>query len=507
MSLRKYSSTSDARAELDALISTGAWRDLNLTGFGVGVFRRDVTDGKFYNVATVPLVDRPEVRVDQTSAFLQDGGDAWSGSMKGASSVVLYELQRACQYITNSLWGGCLNSRVLPYGSHALGVSLPGVSDVDTVVLLEPSSGASSAILFNMSGSQFFQLVASRLTDLHKFSKIRIRVSSSGGGPALCILTVKLAPNLPSVDLLLARTDAMGVPLDIGSQHALDSIEDAKAILGSAQRQGLDSEAFQGALRIIKLWANRRRIYGSSSGYLGGGGWAILLAWVLESKSDWKDAVSRDDNMRAASQVAVYFFQNAFSFWSNTTIVALVGSTDFLTEEERNNMVVVTPKSEGHFGRSSTTSTTLQTWQELRRTAKFLPRGESSSILNHLETCLLPYVEDSSEVLALKVEITSATVKPAEVKARGATLALSLMVALERVLSADQIRPTSGAVRKHGSFWFCMGINVADKTTGHLLSDFVCTRNELLKQEASSNDVTSSLVRMSREEYHNRFSH
>jgi hypothetical protein len=256
-------------------------------------------------------------------------------------------------------------------------------------------------------------------------------------------------------------------------------------------------------VRIIKLWANRRRIYGSSAGYLGGGGWAILLAWVLENKADWKDMVSSDDITKAARQLAIYFFRNVFTLWSNTNMVALRGSSPPQIQEERNSIVVIPPKSGGNFGRSSTKSTTQQTWQELRRAAQLLRDSKGDS---NLETCLMPYVEESLEVLALEVEIAS-SIKPAEVKARGATLALSATVALERVLSADQIRPTSGVVRKGGSFWFVMGIgnNAAGKTTSQLLNDFVGTHNELLKQEASLGNVTSRLLRMSRQEYHNRF--
>eukprot|EP00980_Cylindrotheca_fusiformis_P018677 scaffold6219_cov146-Cylindrotheca_fusiformis.AAC.12 len=517
LSLGKFASTSDARTKLDSLISSGAWKSADLTCFGVGLFRRDVSDGKFYNVATVPLVDRRDVvGVDQTSAFLQDAGVAWFESMKGASSIVLYELQRACQYATNSLWGNRFNSRILPYGSQALGVSLPGISDVDAVVVLEPLAalpngntevlvGASQTMF---SGSEFLHLVASHLGYLHKFGKIRIRVSSVGGGPALYILTVKLAPNLPSADLLLARVDKNGVGADIGSQHALDSIEDARAILSSVQIQGLDEASFQGAVRIIKLWAHRRSIYGSSSGYLGGGGWAMLLAWVLENKADWKDMVSHHtDSRKAARQVAVYFFRNALTLWADSRFVALSGSScnaAAVVEEERHNMAITLPRSGGSLGRSSTKSTTHQTWQELRRATQLLKESDGES---NLEACLLPYVEESADILLIEVEFASAGIKPAEVKARGATLALSILVELERVLSADQIRPNAGAVRRNGSFWYFIGIQNMDKTTGQLLSEFVSTRNELLKQESSlGDDVVSRLERISREEYHIRSS-
>jgi hypothetical protein len=130
-------------------------------------------------------------------------------------------------------------------------------------------------------------------------------------------------------------------------------------------------------------------------------------------------------------------------------------------------MVVLAPKSGGNFGISSTKFTTQQTLKELRRAATLSALKEGQ-----LETCLMPHeiAEGADAVLALKVEITSASIKPAEVKAQGAAIALHMIVDLERVLAADQIRPYSG-VRKNGSFWYFVGVTSSDnqKATGQLL--------------------------------------
>jgi hypothetical protein len=156
-----------------------------------------------------------------------------------------------------------------------------------------------------VSASQFLHGSAYRLGIFHKYSKIRMRVSSINCGPALYIITVKLAPSLPFADILLARTFFSGFPVDIPSQYALDSIEDVKTVLLSVQ--DVDEAAFQGAVRVIKLWTHRRQIYDSSIGYLGGEAWAVLLAWVLKENNDLRADLQFDDVTIASREITFYF--------------------------------------------------------------------------------------------------------------------------------------------------------------------------------------------------------
>lgn len=41
-----------------------------------------------------------------------------------------------------------------------------------------------------------------------------------------------------------------------------------------------NKETFQKALKLVKMWAKRRCIYGSSLGFLGGVSWSILVARI-----------------------------------------------------------------------------------------------------------------------------------------------------------------------------------------------------------------------------------
>merc|ERR1712038_1253323 len=127
---------------------------------------------------------------------------------------------------------------------------------------------------------------------LYKTAKVRIRVSNSGS-KHLYILTIKLAPQYPSLDLMVSRLDSNEEPIDDLSVDAINTVKDSNTIVAtihSLQRV----EVISGALRIIKLWANNRKIYGTRFGFLGGGGWVILFLWFLQSDDVDISQISRD---------------------------------------------------------------------------------------------------------------------------------------------------------------------------------------------------------------------
>ena len=168
------------------------------------------------------------------------------------------------------------------YGSEALGASIPSMSDIDIVIQIQSSSAKDDGILRHNTG--ILKAVRDRLSYLHEKARPRYRISSSSG-TALLLLTVTLGlgPNHPSVDVMICRIDSAGKCVDAADQRAMDSVketEDIKLAVIELHTEGM--EIFQGALRILKMWAYRRQVYGASAGYLGGGGWAILLLWVWQ---------------------------------------------------------------------------------------------------------------------------------------------------------------------------------------------------------------------------------
>lgn len=177
---------------------------------------------------------------------------------------------------------------------------------------------------------------------------------------------------MPPLDLLLSRLDASRRPIDSTGSSVMNVFEDNLIIQSSINSlQHLTSldihDFFGGALRIVKLWVKK-------NGYLGGGGWAILLVCVLHHcEEDVSIPLKNISSVSIGSQtVAYHFFRNALSYSSNVNIATL---TDHrinpsiihkISEKSpsRSIMAVITSVSGGTFGRSSTRSTFNTTKKE-----------------------------------------------------------------------------------------------------------------------------------------------
>ena len=100
------------------------------------------------------------------------------------------------------------------------------------------------------------------------------------------ILTVKLWHSAPTVDLILCKRFSDGRPVDQRSIVAMEGADVFDLLHQELRRVCPEKEIdiwgiFTGTLRIIKLWAFRRGLCGSSTGFLGGGAWAVLLAHTV----------------------------------------------------------------------------------------------------------------------------------------------------------------------------------------------------------------------------------
>jgi len=73
-----------------------------------------------------------------------------------------------------------------------------------------------------------------------------------------------------------------------------------------------NSEVFATVLKLVKLWAKNRCIYGNQFGFLGGVSYSILVCFIC----------NLDPSMTKASQCLYYFFQ-VMSEWKWPTPIVL----------------------------------------------------------------------------------------------------------------------------------------------------------------------------------------
>jgi hypothetical protein len=245
---------------------------------------------------------------------------------------------------------------------------------------------------------------------------------------------------------MLCCFDTDDKPIDEPSKISWGAIRDGKAILEAFSQYDLTS-AFQGAVRVIKLWAHQHDVYGTITGYLGGGGWAIWLAQCvldgIKSGSlllDWKA-----DTVQISQQLVCFFFETA----ARTTHLSEPITLDLVHEpvaspgfHRAGTLSVLAPCSGGDFGRSSTLATTHATLTELRAAASTLQecRYDLASILTTrtLVDTLLMF----PNILVFELDTTIAMPKyPAEAKARGCQTFLEVLTELEKLCDPTQLRP------------------------------------------------------------------
>jgi hypothetical protein len=310
------------------------------------------------------------------------------------------------------------------------------------------------------------------------------------------------SPSYPPVDVVICRVDSAGKCLDAADQRAMDSVRETNNIKAAVSELNHDNglKIFQGALRIIKMWAYRRQIYGSSAGYLGGGGWAVLLLWVWQQDSQVLTSMFQGQDNTACSLVLTrLFFERVGLLWENNPIIALSGA-EFIPsmDDIRTTTMNILSIRSGNLGISSTISTTQTTKNEISR-AKSLFNGMKKtgtvSWPTSLQEALIGPVHRGNEkktltlCISMNRKLVGQSIKPADIKAWSGVGALRLTVALERIVSSHSIRPYSRpAVMRDGDntcFWFFLGLS--EETTGQdsTLTEFCDTYTTRLQEEAN----------------------
>lgn len=131
VSLGTFGTAFAARAEAMKRTQEGRWihGETSIPVYGVTMFERSV-DGTFYAVTSIPFEKSASARSVPTKPLIHDACASYASSFRGTSSGVLWEIQRACEAVACD----SVETKLTVYGSHAMGASLPTLSDIDAMI-------------------------------------------------------------------------------------------------------------------------------------------------------------------------------------------------------------------------------------------------------------------------------------------------------------------------------------------------------------------------------------
>nr|OQO17338.1 hypothetical protein B0A51_13304 [Rachicladosporium sp. CCFEE 5018] len=166
--------------------------------------------------------------------------------------------------------------RVFTYGSYSLGVYGPG-SDIDTLVVAPK----------HVSRDDFFQYFPDLLRKAVPAEEITELVAVQDASVPI----IKIELSGISIDLIFCSLQVASVPptLSLKSNDLLRGLNetDLRCINGTRVTDKIldsvpQSKPFRLALRAIKLWAQRRAIYGNVVGFPGGVAYAMMVAKICQ---------------------------------------------------------------------------------------------------------------------------------------------------------------------------------------------------------------------------------
>eukprot|EP00124_Ichthyophonus_hoferi_P002194 Ihof_evm1s140 gene=Ihof_evmTU1s140 len=195
-----------------------------------------------------------------------------------------------------------VGGHIYTFGSYRLGVHGKG-ADIDTCIVTPR----------HVDREEFFGLLYDTLSKREEVTEII-------GHPDAYVPVIKLKFAGIHIDLIVARLALPTIPddldlLDVGILSGVDEVSvrclNGCRVTDQMLRLVPDKDNFRMALRCIKLWAKRRGIYPNAMGYLGGIGWAMLLARVCQLYPN------------ATAAILVLRFFEVFHLWSWPTPVLL----------------------------------------------------------------------------------------------------------------------------------------------------------------------------------------
>ncbi|KAF2092708.1 poly(A) polymerase Pap [Rhizodiscina lignyota] len=166
--------------------------------------------------------------------------------------------------------------KVTTFGSYRLGVYGPG-SDIDTLILAPK----------HVTREDFFEHFPATLEKMSAAGAIEELTAV----PDAYTPIIKLHYSGIDIDLLFTRLAVASVPrdMDLTLKSLLRGLDEAdlRSINGTRVTDEMlalvpQSKTFRLALRAVKLWAQRRGVYGNVMGFPGGVAWAIMVARICQ---------------------------------------------------------------------------------------------------------------------------------------------------------------------------------------------------------------------------------
>jgi poly(A) polymerase len=186
-----------------------------------------------------------------------------------------------------------LGGKVFTFGSYQLGAYGPSMSSLlylPTPLTLDTASDIDTLILAPkyVVLEDFFQHWPSTFRDLSNADEITEMVNV----PEAYVPIIKMEYRGVSLDVIFA---SLPTQASIGSDFKLDDMTVLRG-LDTNQMRSVNGvrcgeelqlsvpqiKSFRHALRAVKLWANRRGVYGAVFGYPGGIAWAIMVARICQ---------------------------------------------------------------------------------------------------------------------------------------------------------------------------------------------------------------------------------
>jgi poly(A) polymerase len=166
--------------------------------------------------------------------------------------------------------------KIFTYGSYRLGVYGPG-SDIDTLMIAPK----------HVTRDDFFE----HMPDLLRKSTTPDELTELTPVPGISVPIIKLEICGVSVDLIFSNLQVSSVPrgLELTDNNLLRGLDetDLRCVNGTRVTDRIlqlvpQSRIFRIALRAVKLWAQRRAIYGNVVGFPGGVAYAMMVARVCQ---------------------------------------------------------------------------------------------------------------------------------------------------------------------------------------------------------------------------------